>query len=249
MVCQIVAAEMNSDFNEEAIKAQAIATYSYLKYSNQKGVSPSVTVKTSVPTKTANAIKSVFGLTAYYNGAVAQTVYCASTGGFTAAAKNVWNSDIPYLQSVVGEYDNCDRYYGVSKTFTEAEVRSIIENATGLSLSDNPANWFTQLPAEQGGIVDGGYIGNMLIDGNSCYTKNGNNVQITGRVIRENIFAFRLNSAKFSVTYNNGIFTFTTYGYGHGVGMSQLGANLYATKGGYNYMQILQHYYTGITVS
>ena len=249
VVCQIVSAEMSSDFNQEAIKAQAIATYSYLKYSNQKGVSPSVSVKTSVPTKIAGTVKSVFGLTAYYNGSAAQTVYCASTGGYTLAARNVWNSDIPYLQSVVSEYDSFDRYYGINKTFTEAEVRSIVEKATGFTLSNDPANWFTPLSAEEGGVLDGGYVGKMLIDGNSSYVKNGSTVQITGRVIRENIFGFRLNSAKFTVTYNNGTFTFKTYGYGHGVGMSQLGSNLYATKGGYDYMQILQHYYPGITVS
>lgn len=248
-VCQIVSAEMSSDFNVEAIKAQAVATYTFLKYNNAKGISPSVSIKTAVPSKIAEAVRSVYGLTVYYGGAIAQTVYCSSSGGYTAAARNVWGSDVGCLQSVIGDFDSFDRYYGVTKTFSEADVRSIIESTTGLSLSNDPANWFTILSAEQGGVLDGGYNGNMLIDGNSYYNKNGNKVQITGRVIRENIFAFRLNSAKFTVDYQNGNFTFTTYGYGHGVGMSQLGANLYASKGGYSYLDILQHYYTGITVS
>ena len=249
VLCQIVSAEMPTDFSDEAIKAQAIATYSYIKYNNLKGLSPSVSIRASVPTKIANAVKSVYGLTAYYNGQVAQTVYCSSTGGATNDAKNVWGGQVPYLTSVISEYDNLDRYYGVNKTFSEAEVRSTIESITGIKLSNDPQNWITILPAEQGGILDGGYVGKVLIDGNSYYLKNGNKVNITGRVIRENIFSFKLNSPKFTVTYNNGNFTFTTYGYGHGVGMSQHGANLYATKAGYTYTQILQHYYSGITIS
>jgi len=247
-VCKIVAAEMNENFEIEALKAQAVAVYSYLKYSNENGSCPSVSMKSSVPSKIKNAVSSVYGLAAYYNGDYAQTVYCSSTGGSTNSAKNVWGRDIPYLQSVSSEYDMYDKYYGVQKVFSQDEVRSIIESTTGLELSSNPENWFTILPPEQGGVLDSGYIGKMLIDGNSYYIKNGNKVAITGRVLRENIFAFRLNSAKFDVSYRDGQFVFTTYGCGHGVGMSQLGANLYAQKGGYNYLQILQHYYPGVTI-
>ncbi|MCX7657226.1 MAG: SpoIID/LytB domain-containing protein [Oscillospiraceae bacterium] len=247
-VCKIVAAEMNESFEIEALKAQAVAVYSYLKYSNENGSYPSVSMKSSIPSKIKNAVSSVYGLAAYYNGDYAQTVYCSSTGGATNSAKNVWGRDIPYLQSVPSEYDMYDRYYGVQKVFSQDEVRSIIESTTGIELSSTPENWFTILPPEQGGILDSGYIGKMLIDGNSYYIKNGNKVAITGRVLRENIFAFRLNSAKFDVSYRDGQFVFTTYGCGHGVGMSQLGANLYAQKGGYNYLQILQHYYPGVTI-
>ncbi len=247
-VCKIVAAEMNESFETEALKAQAVAVYSYLKYNNENGVFPSVSMKSNVPSKIKNAVSGVYGLAAYYNGDYAQTVYCSSTGGSTNSAKNVWGSDVPYLKSVPSEYDMYDRYYGVQKVFSEDEVRSIIESTTGLELSSNPENWFTILPAEQGGILDSGYIGKMLIDGNSYYMKNGNKVAITGRVLRENIFAFRLNSAKFNVSYSGGQFIFTTYGCGHGVGMSQLGANLYAQKAGYNYLQILNHYYPGVTI-
>ena len=57
-----------------------------------------------------------------------------------------------------------------------------------------------------------------------------------------------IRSTAFTVSYADGVFTFTTYGYGHGVGMSQVGANLYATYGGYTFDQILHHYYTGVTI-
>ncbi len=244
LICKVVAAEMPTYFHEEAIKAQAVATYSYIKYSNQKGIYPSVSIKSSVPQKVSDAVKSVYGLAVYYNGSIAQTVYCSSSGGYTSSAKDVWGNYIPYLVSVQSEYDNNDSNYGVKKTFSEDTVRSILTNA-GFSLSDNPQNWFTLLPAEQGGLLDGGYIGNLLIDGKSTY-KGGK--AITGRALREDIFSFQLKSSKFDVSYSSGTFTFTTYGYGHGVGMSQNGANLYASMGGYDFRQILEHYYTGITI-
>lgn len=248
VICQIVNAEMGPSFHEEALKAQAVAAYSYLRYSNERGVSPSVALKGNVPKKVSDAVSEVIGRTIYYNGSVAQTVYSASSGGYTASAKDVWGTHVPYLVSVEGKYDQNDRYYGSVKTFTKAEVKSMIESSTGISLSDSPENWITLLPTEQGGVADGGYVGKLLIDGNSSYTRNGRTVQITGRVMRETIFAFRLRSSKFTVDYADGVFTFTTYGYGHGVGMSQLGANEYAVQGGYDYRQILEHYYTGITI-
>ena len=244
LICRVVAAEMPTYFHEEAIKAQAVATYSYIKYSNQKGIYPSVSLKSSVPQKVSDAVKSVYGLTAYYNGSIAQTVYCSSSGGYTSSAKDVWGNNVPYLVSVQSEYDSNDSNYGVKKTFSEDTIRSILTNA-GFSLSDSPQNWFTLLPAEQGGLLGGGYIGKLLIDGKSTY-KGGKT--ITGRALREDIFSFQIKSAKFDVSYSNGTFTFTTYGYGHGVGMSQNGANLYASMGGYNFRQILEHYYTGITI-
>lgn len=242
-VCQIVTAEMGATFHEEALKAQAIATYSYLKYNNERDISPSVSAKTPVPSKISEAVKSVFGITAYYDGSIAQTVYCASTGGSSTAAGDVWSKNVPYLTSVESQYDYLDPNYGLKKVMSVDEVRTIVESTTNINLSSNPENWFT--------LVDqntGGYNGEMLIDGHSSYSKNGNNITITGRVIRENIFAFRLRSAKFDVTYDDNKFTFTTYGYGHGVGMSQNGANLYAINSNYNYSQILSHYFPEIVL-
>lgn len=65
--------------------------------------------------------------------------------------------------------------------------------------------------------------------------------------MRENLLEAKINSAAFEVDYADGVFTFTTYGYGHGVGMSQQGADYYAMQG-WDYVDILTHYYTGTTV-
>lgn len=248
VVCQIVQAEMGGTFHEEALKAQAVAAYSYLKFNNAKGLSPSISLNSKVSAKVKAAVQDVFGVGIYYNGKIAQSVYSSATGGYSASAKDVWGGDIPYLESVVSEFDSAGSYYGSVKTFSQDYIKNAIQKSTGIALSGNPENWITLLPAEQGGIVDGGYVGKILIDGNATYTKSGNSITLTGRILRENILDYGLRSSKFEVSYSGGVFTFVTYGYGHGVGMSQIGANLYATKGGYNYLQILQHYFTGIEI-
>lgn len=225
---------MGSSFNEEALKAQAIAAYSYIKYSNLRGITPTVSLRNTPNEKIKSAVRSVWGQAVYYNGSVAQTVYCASSGGATCDAGDVWGNPVPYLVSVTGDYDSLDPNYGRTATFTADEVRNYITSATGISLSDNPANWITVLSS-----CSGGYVGSVSIDGQRT---------VTGRYVRENIMKFNIRSAKFTVEYSNGMFTFTTYGYGHGVGMSQNGANLYANNAGYSYVDILKHYYSGCEV-
>lgn len=240
----MVEAEMGSSFDEEAIKAQAVASYSYVKYFNERGSSPSVAMKTNVSRKVKECVAEVIGEGIYYNGKICQAVYCASSGGYTTNAKDVWGGDVPYLRSVESEYDeDYDRNYGRVVTFTEDEVRSIIEDYMGITLSDNPEEWIV---IES--YTDGDYVGDVTIDGHTTYKKNGKTQKITGRAVREDIFDFDLRSAKFDVEYDDGTFTFTTYGYGHGVGMPQNGANYYAIYGDFDYIEILEHYYTGVEI-
>lgn len=234
LVCKIVANEISTSFSDEAIKAQAVATYSYIKYNNSKGISPSVLVDNNVPTRIKNIVSQVYGIACYYNGSYAQTVYCASTAGYSASAVNVWGTNIPYLVSVPCAVDlTSDPNYGLTKTFSEADIRSRLESKLGIVLSNNPSEWIKIMS-----YIDTSYVGNISIDGQKT---------ISGRYLRETVLSFDLRSASFDVAYNNGQFVFTTYGYGHGVGMSQNGANILA-KQGYTYTDILKYYYTGITV-
>jgi SpoIID/LytB domain protein len=87
-----------------------------------------------------------------------------------------------------------------------------------------------------------GYVLSMRI-GNST---------ITGMKLQENVLAGfsgrAIRSAAFDISYNDGTFSITTYGYGHGCGMSQYGAWGYAANG-WSYAQILAHYYPGTTLS
>lgn len=234
LICWIVNNEISTSFCDEAIKAQAVAAYSYVKYHNVKGLTPSVLVKKNPPQRIKDMVSSVWGVCCYYNGSVAQTVYMASSSGYTADAKNVWGGSVPYLKSVHCPLDaQYDPNYGSTMTVSESNMRSLLESQLGITLSDNPSNWLVIT-----GYVDGNYVSEINVDGQKT---------ISGRKMRENIFSYKLKSAAFDVSYSNGTFTFTTYGYGHGVGMSQNGANILA-KQGYTYNQILKFYFTGIEV-
>ena len=234
LVCWIVNNEISTSFSDEAIKAQAVAAYSYVKYHNVNGLTPSVLVKKNPPQRIKDMVSSVWGVCCYYNGKVAQTVYMASSSGYTADAKNVWGGSVPYLKSVACPFDSAsDPNYGVRMTVSESTMRSYLENSLNITLSSRPENWMVIT-----GYVDGNYVASIDIDGQTT---------ISGRKMRENVFGYKLKSAAFDVSYSNGNFIFTTYGYGHGVGMSQNGANILA-KQGCSYSEILKYYFTGIEV-
>lgn len=234
LVCRIVNNEISASFSDEAIKAQAVAAYSYVKYHNVNGLTPSVLVRNDPPQRIVDLVSSVWGKCCYYNGKVAQTVYMASSSGYTASSVNVWGGSIPYLVSVECPFDaDGDPNYGKQAKFSESEIRSALERYLGITLSDNPENWLTVT-----GHIDGNYVSTVDVDGQ---------VTITGRKLRESVLSYNLKSASFDISYSDGYFIFTTYGWGHGVGMSQNGAN-YLGKIGYTYEQILKYYYTGIDV-
>ena len=235
LVCMIVANEMSPSFSREALKAQAVAAYSYVKYHEYNGLVPSVLVKEDIPPEVASAVSEVYGECCYYNGAPAQTVYTASTSGFTASAAHVWGgNEVPYLIHQECGFDvNYDPNYGVSTAYTEDEMRSKLEGYLGITLSEKPSRWLIITEYE-----DGNYVKTINID-KQC--------TINGRQFREGVMKYGIKSASFEINYSDGIFTVTTYGYGHGVGMSQNGANILA-KQGYTYDEILKFYYPGVTV-
>ncbi len=234
LICMIVNNEVSASFNDEAIKAQAVAAYSYVKYHNVNNLTPTVLVKSNPPQIIKDLVAEVMGTACYYGGNVAQTVYMASSSGFTASSANVWGGDFPYLQSVSCPFDiDNDPNYGKVIRFNEKDVKKALESSLGIMLSDNPQDWLRIT-----GYADGNYVSRIDVDGQTT---------VSGRKLRENILGYGLKSAAFDVSYSDGIFTFITYGYGHGVGMSQNGAN-YLGKQGYSYQEILKYYFTGIEV-
>lgn len=241
ILAKVVMGEIGGSFYEEAIKAQAVASYTYIKYYNQNGSAPNVTVKE--PTETVKkCVKEVFGQALYYGDELIQAVYCASSAGYTASSKTVWGVDYPYLQSRKCELDSLfDPNYGVKASFTADEVKKLVKDSIGIELDGDPGNWFAIKD-----YVDTVYVGSFSVGGKTTYTdEGGKEIEITGRTVREKIFNYQLRSSCFEVTYNNETdkFTFTTYGYGHGVGLSQNGANNLAKSWGYDYKKILNYYY------
>lgn len=255
MVCRIVRNEVGASyhsgamagqtvFDKETIKAHAVAAYSYLKYSQVRGVKASVGLKSDISDTMRSYVSEVDGLAMYYNGQYICAAYTASTGGSTLSSRYCWGSSTPYLAGVESKYDSKSPQYAESKVMSAQQVRTIIERNTDIRLSDNPANWFYIA-----GTVDGNYVSKLIIDGNSQCTIRGRKTAITGWTFREQIFGYQnIKSPAFTVSYADGNFTFTSYGHGHGVGMPAEGAQLYATIDHWNYAQILKHYYTGVEI-
>ncbi len=182
MVSGIVYREVGSSMNVETIKAQAVAVYTYIKYHGDNA--KDLRCKANPPQNVIDACASVLGEALYYDGNFCLTMFCASSGGTTANCYDVFTADIPYLRSVTGDYDaSYDPHYGTVKYIASSEVKRLVEARYGISLSDNPANWFQLVPGSSG------YITEVVIDGQK--TVRGNDLKV----------CLGLKSSKFEVNY------------------------------------------------
>ena len=247
IVSRVTQNEVGYTFAPEAIKAQAVAAYTYIKFCNDHGTYPSVALSSSINDSVKTLVRSVIGQAVYYDGSMIQAVYSASSAGCTASSKSVWGNYYPYLVSVFCELDaSYDPNYGRTATFSSDEIKTRIYSKTGIELSGDPSGWIS-IDARS----EGKYVSQVNIGGYHSYTNaDGKNVKITGTVFRQNIMSFDIRSSAFDVEYDaaTDTFTFTTYGYGHGVGLSQNGANALATYWGWDYKQILTFYYSNTEV-
>lgn len=169
MVSGIVYREVGSSMSNEAIKAQAVAVYSYIKYYGDNA--RDLKCKANPPQNVIDACASVLGEALYYNEGFALTMFCASSGGVTANCYDVFSNDIPYLRSVPSDYDaSYDPNYGTVKYLASSEVKRLVEARYGIVLSDDPNNWFQVTPG------DSGYISYVVVDGQ--ITIRGNDLKI-----------------------------------------------------------------------
>ena len=158
LVSQVVYNEVGSTMNPEAMKAQSVAAYTYIKYHGNNG--HDLRLKANPPANVISAVESVLGEALLYNGSYALTSFYASSGGASASCSDVFTADIPYLRSVDSEFDAaCDPYYGVRQTYSAAEMRKILERAFGIRLSGDPSNWINITTGA------GGYVSFVNIDG------------------------------------------------------------------------------------
>ncbi|MCL1831264.1 MAG: SpoIID/LytB domain-containing protein [Oscillospiraceae bacterium] len=232
IVSMIVEAEVGSSFHNEAIKAQAVAVITYLKYSYKTSDAPVVPLL-SASVKVKNCVAEVIDIAMYYNGSIIYSPYCSSMAGRSNGCHEVWVQNLPYLVSVESRYDYTISGFSKTYTYTTKEMKKILEEYYEIKLSDDPNNWIKVLD-----YTSGGYVGNMSID--DKYTTTGSRFRANCMYIRSAAFTHEYDPDK-------GIFTIVTNGYGHGVGMSQYGANFYAVNEGMSYTEILSHYYTGVT--
>ncbi len=254
-----LAFEMSPTYHAEALKAQAVAAYTYygrrrlaqaespdpsLKGAHFKAPVAGFPQNYSIEkmrekwgnqfdthyNKLAAAVDAVYGHYITADGQWIDACYFAISHGTTESAATVWGSDIPYLRSVASPADKLAPGYESTVTLTPDRVKAaLLAHDSTLALSENPASWFGATQATATGSLKSVTIGNKTIPATAIRS------------------ALELRSTHFSVTYADNTFQFTTRGYGHGVGMSQYGAD-YLARQGYTWQEILQYYYTGITI-
>lgn len=244
IIARAVVGEIWNEFPDEAVKAQAVAEYTYIKKNNEMGVSPTTALKTDVYDRIYKLVDEVLGEAIYYNGEMIQSVFFASSCGYTNSAENVWGVDYPYLRSVDCPLDKTtDPNWGSTDSYSSDYIKNAVQNTLGIALTGDPSKWFkinSRLDNREHGWVTSISVGGMT---------KANGKTIDGRMIRETVLGYSLKSAAFDLKYdkNSDKFIFTTYGHGHGVGLSQYGAKALA-ENGYTYKQILQHYFTGVEI-
>ena len=243
ILCRVVQNEVGNSTEWESTKAMAVASYSYIKYYNDYlGRAPTLRLSSVEPGDRIKAcVKEVLGQAVYYNGQYANCTYFSISCGVTTTAQSVWGTtQYPYLVSVDSSIEEGYSYswspFSKDYTYTPEQMAERMNSALGTRLdpaNDDPATWL-----EITSRTDGKYVGTVRVG----------NTTTTGRKIRESILGLRSHAFDISYDADSRIFTVTTYGYGHGVGMSQTGSMLYARQG-WTYVQILNHYYPGTTVA
>jgi SpoIID/LytB domain protein len=161
MVSQIVFNEVGSGMNYEAIKAQAVAVYTYCKYHNNDACD--LRCKPNPPQVVVDAVNDVLGQALYYDDDYALTMFSASCGGVTANCDEVFWADLPYLRSVSSDYDaGYDPHYGTVTYIDDFQLRNMIQSAYGIKLSKNPENWIQPTYSEETGYVTSVNIDDQL---------------------------------------------------------------------------------------
>ncbi len=227
IISRIVEAEVGGFNNMEVFKAQAIAAYSWLLYNREHypGITPRVYLRN--PRQTAiDATKAVSGQYLSYGGKVILAMYTASSAGVTNNAQSYFGLNLPYLAQAP-DPGGATRTGQVSQ-WTQQQMSDAIFKMTGVRPTGDPSTW-----VQLYGV--GGYITSATVAGKP----------ITASKFYDNLLGlYSPYITSFTYDKTTGKFVANTKGDGHGLGMSQTGANYYA-KQGYSYTQILQHYYTG----
>ncbi|MDO4566385.1 MAG: nicotinamide-nucleotide amidohydrolase family protein, partial [Oscillospiraceae bacterium] len=231
IVGRMVAYELDDSYEDETVKALAVACNSWLRYAFDIGIKPSVSGK-SPSDNILNLTSQVINEGVYFEEDFAFTPFFMISAGRTNSAAEVFGEDYAYLQSVESRYDYQLRDYSSSASFARDALKSRLEAYYSLSLSDDSENWIQVLSLTSGGCAD-----EVSIDGQAL--TSGQELALS---------CLGLNSACFDLSWSGSQAVFAVRGEGHGVGLSVGGANEYAIAMGWDYKAILGHYYSGITI-
>ena len=252
----VTAAEMPASFAEEALKAQAVAARTYTLYkltagSNHGDTADICTDSTccqayiameqaranwgaqadAYEKKVRDAVTSTDGEAILYGGIPILAVFHSSSAGLTRAAGQVWQNDLPYLKPVDSPEakETIPNYYS-RVDFTPAALKEkLLAKIPSADLSGDKKSWLKDPIRDSAGSVETVEVGGVTVRGGTVRAALG------------------LRSACFEWELQDGNFVFYVTGYGHGVGLSQYGADAMAESGA-DYQTILTHYYTGVTV-
>lgn len=248
----VLAAEMPADFGEEALKAQAVAARTYILYCKEHGKAahPDADVccdsscclayKDEMELRAAwgadydsnmavieQAVEATDGQILEYDGEPILAAFHSSSAGKTEDGTELWG-DIPYLTSVASpeSADDVPNFVTTVEVSADEFRETLLAAFPDLTFSDDASGWASDAELDESGRVRSLTVCSQ---------------QISGSDMRS---LFSLRSTAFGLSYDNGVFVFTVTGYGHGLGMSQYGANVMALKG-FTYKEILKHYYSG----
>lgn len=248
----VLAGEMPSEFHIEALKAQALAarTYTLMRTKEFGGEGcekhPGADVCTDSThcqaykdpknikvnyEKYKEAVQATKGEVIVYNDALIDAVFHSTSGGKTENSEDVWSSKVPYLRSVISEYEEHSPKLITKKEIKVSEFITAMKNLdSGIKLSSkNIKNQIKIIDRSEGGRISSIEIGGKVISGSA----------VRG--------ALGLNSSNFNISYSGDIMLFTVTGNGHGIGLSQYGADGMG-KNGSLYTEIITHYYQGVEI-
>lgn len=253
----VVSAEMPANFAQEALNAQAVVARTYtiysIKNSNGKHGEASIcddsnccqawitkenrlarwdeNVREEYWQKIEQAVNNTKGKVITYNGEVIDAFFHSNSGGITEVPASVWGgTNYPYLQSVETSGEDAYSQYSSEVTLSKEEFKNkILAKHSDLQIDFAQEDCIKVIEYNDAHRVKTMKVGNLNLSGVELRTILG------------------LKSANFEVNIDNDNINFKVTGYGHGVGMSQTGADSMA-KEGKNYEEIIKHFYTGVEI-
>ena len=254
----VVSAEMPANFEQEALNAQALVARTYTIYSIKRNKNKhegadicdsssccqawiskedrlarwNEDVREEYWNKIVKAVNTTKGKVITYNGDVIDAFFHSNSGGITEIPVNVWGgTNFPYLQSVQTSGEEGYSQYSSEVTLTQEElINKIRAKHSDFNIDISKQDSVKILEYTEAGRVKNIQIGNLKLSGVEVRSLLG------------------LKSTNFKIEINNGKVTFIVTGYGHGVGMSQTGADSMAKQGS-NYEEIIKHFYTGVEIT
>lgn len=254
-LCNVVSAEMPADYEVEALKAQAIVarTYTIYKVLNKKHDNADIcddstccqawiskddrlarweeSKRESNWQKICDCVNSTKGKVITYDNQPINAFFHSNSGGITEVPVNVWGgTGYPYLQSVETSGEDAYTQYSSEVIFTQEElINKLKEKYDDISIDFSNDDDIKILEYTESSRVKTVKFGNHELSGVETRT------------------LLRLRSTNFEIIKDGNNIKFSVKGYGHGVGMSQTGADSMAKQGS-TAEEIIMHFYTGVEI-